>query len=139
VIEAVCGFFFDEARTKVALIRKKKPDWQKGKLNGVGGKIEEEEGPHTAMAREFEEETGHKTQKEDWALYFQLEDKVNGYRIWYFRANGDLDQLRTVEDEEVEIIPLGAVNMANLVHNLTWLIPMALDTTFTNGSGEWLE
>lgn len=43
----------------VALIRKAKPEWQAGKLNGVGGKIEEfDPSPVHAMTREFMEETG---------------------------------------------------------------------------------
>jgi len=36
------GFAFYRSRRKVVLIRKTKPDWQRGKLNGVGGKIEAE-------------------------------------------------------------------------------------------------
>jgi 8-oxo-dGTP diphosphatase len=43
----------------VALIRKAKPEWQAGKLNGVGGKIEDfDPSPVHAMTREFMEETG---------------------------------------------------------------------------------
>jgi hypothetical protein len=34
----VAGFLFRNNDTEVALIRKNKPDWQKGKLNGIGGK-----------------------------------------------------------------------------------------------------
>jgi len=36
----VCGFLFDMAFKHVALINKVRPDWQKGKLNGIGGKVE---------------------------------------------------------------------------------------------------
>lgn len=39
-------------------IVKKKPDWQKGRINFVGGKIEPGESPHEAARREFYEETG---------------------------------------------------------------------------------
>src|SRR6478609_2045994 len=54
----VLGFMFSEDRKHVVLIRKTKPAWQAGKLNGVGGKIEENEPPLAAMIREFKEETG---------------------------------------------------------------------------------
>jgi 8-oxo-dGTP diphosphatase len=52
------GFLFSKSRNKVMLIKKKKPEWQAGKLNGVGGKLEKNEMPHDAMVREFYEETG---------------------------------------------------------------------------------
>src|SRR5258706_13272255 len=60
--EYVCGFAFKQFRQgpQVVLIRKNKPDWQRGKLNGVGGKVEPGEIPSEAMVREFAEETGHR-------------------------------------------------------------------------------
>lgn len=35
----VCGFLMSYDMDKVVLIKKNRPDWQKGKWNGVGGKI----------------------------------------------------------------------------------------------------
>lgn len=75
----VLGFMFSEDGTQVALIKKTKPEWQAGKLNGIGGKIEEKEAMHEAMIREFEEETGlrHLEWKQfgemygsDWLVYW---------------------------------------------------------------------
>lgn len=37
----VCGFLFDRSFENVLLIRKNRPEKQKGRLNGVGGKVEE--------------------------------------------------------------------------------------------------
>ena len=54
----VVGFLLNYDRTQVVLIRKNRPAWQAGHLNGVGGKIEMGETPIEAMTREFEEETG---------------------------------------------------------------------------------
>lgn len=48
----VLGFLFNENLTKVVLVRKKRPEWQCGLLNGVGGKIEDGEPPLDAMVRE---------------------------------------------------------------------------------------
>jgi 8-oxo-dGTP pyrophosphatase MutT (NUDIX family) len=56
--EYVLGFVFNLDKTKVALMRKTKPEWQRGRLNGIGGKIELGETSITAMHREFKEETG---------------------------------------------------------------------------------
>lgn len=44
--------------TKVLLIQKDRPDWQKGKLNLPGGKIEAGETPKQTAVREIKEETG---------------------------------------------------------------------------------
>lgn len=57
-VQYVLGFMFNEAESKVILIFKNRPAWQAGKLNGIGGKIEEGETPIQAMNREFAEETG---------------------------------------------------------------------------------
>lgn len=61
---------FDPRFHRVALIRKAKPEWQKGKLNGIGGKIEEGEGPFAAMVREFREETG--VDHRDWGTFAEM-------------------------------------------------------------------
>ena len=36
----VAGFLVSDDRYYVALIRKKRPAWQEGRLNGIGGHIE---------------------------------------------------------------------------------------------------
>jgi 8-oxo-dGTP diphosphatase len=58
MISYVVGFMFSEYCNEIALIKKKRPEWQKGRLNGIGGHIEKNEVPHDAMYREFEEEAG---------------------------------------------------------------------------------
>lgn len=52
----VVGFVF--RGKEVVLILKNRPDWQAGRLNGVGGRVEAGESPKEAMVREFKEETG---------------------------------------------------------------------------------
>ncbi|MCP3924893.1 MAG: NUDIX domain-containing protein [Desulfobacterales bacterium] len=54
----VVGFAFTEDKKQVLLVRKEKPPWQKGHLNGVGGKVKKGETPLEAMMREGHEETG---------------------------------------------------------------------------------
>lgn len=51
-----CAFAFH--KNNVLLIRKAKPDWQAGLLNGIGGKVEDGESIFQATVREFKEETG---------------------------------------------------------------------------------
>src|SRR5690606_28536601 len=71
-IEYVLGFVFDMYAKKVLLIKKKRPEWQKGFFNGIGGKVEQDENDfidediYAAMARECREETSVETHKLDW-------------------------------------------------------------------------
>jgi len=71
--QIVVGFMFNRHGDAVVLIEKKKPDWQKGLLNGVGGKIEVMESPIDAMVREFKEETGADTLPGMWQPFAKME------------------------------------------------------------------
>ena len=46
------GFVFDSSQEKVLLVHKQRPAWQAGKVNGIGGKVELGETPHTGIVRE---------------------------------------------------------------------------------------
>lgn len=52
----VVGFLFEADLQRVLLRLKARPAWQRGKLNGIGGKVEEGETPLYAMRREGREE-----------------------------------------------------------------------------------
>ncbi len=67
----VLGFAFTPSRKGVILIKKLRPNWQAGKLNGPGGKIEAGETPEQAMIREFKEETGIQTLLGQWNHFGQ--------------------------------------------------------------------
>ena len=125
MITYVVGFAFGVG--EVALIRKARPDWQKGRLNGIGGHIEEGESSHEAMVREFEEETGVEL------IYWDLFAKLQG-KDWscdFFRVFGvDLTTLKTTTDEEVVIIDSKNLADHEIINNLKWLIPLALDKEY---------
>ena len=44
--------------SKILLLRKNNPDWQKGLYNGVGGKVDLDETPFEAIIRECQKEVG---------------------------------------------------------------------------------
>lgn len=119
----VCGFFFDAAN-HVLLIRKARPAWQAGKLNGVGGKIEAGETPAEAMVREFHEECGLVTAESDWRHYATLDGGFG--EVLFFSGRGDASGAQSMTDEQVVLIDAMALP-ENVVWNARWLIPMALD------------
>ena len=131
------GFIFDKELSRVLLIYKQRPDWQKGRLNGVGGKIEQEEQSLACIVREVGEETGLQTTAEEWICVGEI--KSNSYRVdVYARVHrGELSDALTVTDEEIEWCTVDELP-GEVLPNLHWLIPLALDKikndTFTRFS-----
>lgn len=128
LIEYVCGFYFDHKFKQVVLIWKNKPDWQKGKLNGIGGKIEKGELPITAMRREFYEETG--ILHNEWVDLITLTGEE--WRVYFFCSIGKVNEFEyaeTKEEEEVAKIEIERLLAWDFDHipNLDWLIPMAMN------------
>lgn len=122
----VCGFRFSPDG-QVVLIRKNKPAWQKGGLNGVGGKIEPGETPLQAMRREFYEEAG--LDIEDWTLSVVLSGHNNdGWIVYFFQSHGPIDGAESKTDEQITMVP--ARNLPqDVLYNLHWLIPLCLENT----------
>lgn len=119
----VAGFLFSPNFELVVLIHKNRPDWQAGKVNAVGGKIEEGENSTAAMQREFEEETGLRVL--EWKEFALLSD-MRGYAVSFLYAIGNVAAARTVEDEEIEVFQVSDLP-DNCIPNLHWLIPMAIN------------
>lgn len=128
MINYVAGFMFSKDRKNIALIKKLKPEWQKGKWNAIGGKIEKGETPHHAIVREFEEETGIKTEITDWQLTVGLvvDDKAF---VFFLRCFSD-DAFKVVskELEETGIFRVDCLPK-NTIPNLKWLVPLNADET----------
>lgn len=160
VKEYVLGFALTKNKRWVVLIQKTKPEFQAGKLNGVGGKIEEGETPKEAMVREFHEETG--CFHEEWKHYATL--NFSGSRVYVFSSIFEIPNDWVVGLNSVDIlisiytpykrfeIPqsflpnvrkkgwpteetpciVATENLPeNIMTNLSWLIPMTRDVGFT--------
>lgn len=148
----VVGYAFRSDYGAVALIEKRKPAWQAGKLNGIGGKIEPGESPEAAMSREFLEEAGLLVHPQCW-LHFRTEqfmhttpgksDQHVGTRVYHFAVRvGDSEwaQIRTIEVERIVKVRLpltftghaeqdqqsGTGPFHSTVYNMAYLIPMAV-------------
>lgn len=118
----VAGFMYSQNGKEVALIIKLKPEWQRGKLNGIGGKIEEGESPDNAMMREFEEETGFWTN--GWRCFCVLKGDFG--KVYFYTNKGDLSKLKSMEEEQVEIHDTHEIVNLTTVPNLLWLVPMGI-------------
>ena len=116
----VIGFLFkfQDGHWWVGLIKKNRPDWQKGKLNGIGGHIEENETPDEAMRREFQEETGATC---NWEFYCTM---VFDEALVYCYRSKDKAEIKTTTDEKVGWYPIDFLP-ENIIPNLNWLIPLA--------------
>ena len=129
----VVGFFFNIQTRSVVLIQKLTPEWQMGRYNGVGGKVEGHEIPHDAMVREFKEETDALVRK--WDLFAELHGGMGNDRwiVYYFRAFTTLalaSVVRTMEAEPIRVVSTYDVKVPACLPNLTWLIPMALSMDY---------
>lgn len=129
----VCGFAFNNGGSKVLLIEKNRPAFQKGKLNGIGGKIEEGETIHSAMVREFKEETGLETRESYWFLFCSLnvnarQSHYNEEVIIHFLGmyTDKIWQAMAMTDEQIHLVDTAMVPKVSVIPNLNWLIPMFL-------------
>lgn len=103
MVNYVVGFAHDGER--VALIRKNRPGWQAGYLNGIGGHLEDYDSTPLAgrQVREFEEETGVCVL--GWTHFLTLHGEKATIYCFAAEVHSDtLDSLRTVTDEEIVVI-----------------------------------
>lgn len=124
----VCGFLFDEEKNHVLLIKKNKPEWQAGKLNGIGGKMESGEAPLESMVREFKEEAGIYIPSILWKNFCVL--KGSDYVVHFFTATVPKDvffSFTQMTEEKVVCISCNFhYNEHKMLPNLAWLLPLAL-------------
>lgn len=131
-MDYVLGFRFRgvPAIRQVALILKNKPNWQAGKLNGIGGKVETfdyvagQSAAAVAMAREFKEETGLDVPVEDWRQFGTL--RHAGNTIYLFASEGD-GEIESTTAEQVGWYAVSLLNLMPIMPNLAWMVPMAQD------------
>ncbi len=139
----VAGFLFSKDGGDKLLVQKKKPLWQAGKWNAVGGKLRLHEFPESAMIRKFYEETSLRVEK--WELFCVLAHAENN--VSFYRAFHDCifdSQSWNDVGEELAVF-LNEYIPHPIMQNLTWLIPLALDgnvktpTKVVDTSQPWLE
>ena len=122
-----------DSRDRIALVRKNKPAWQAGRLNGIGGGMEDGESPLASMRREWSEETD--TFNPFWCQFATI--CFNEAVVHFFKASvPELPVLTEYNDigEKLEVWDYSAAVRSSVVlPNLKWLLPMAFedpDATF---------
>lgn len=137
-IEYVVGFLFDDSGKHVVLIEKQRPEWQRGLLNGVGGKVDSIEDIFTAMRREFIEETGANSLW--WYKFAELSGydgpairegtEISRYKIHCFSTFSTIcfNAVKTTTDEKLVKRSVSDLsNYHDTLPNTRWLILMALN------------
>lgn len=128
VQEYVVLLVFDEAGERVLLIKKDRgPKMVVGHWNGLGGKVEDGESPQEAMSRETREEAGVAVDPRSIQMLCALQG--HGYRVRFGHCRLDNNvfdgyatrESETVKDFFVQQFP------DEVMHNLRWMIPLALD------------
>jgi 8-oxo-dGTP diphosphatase len=121
------GFAFDYNKKDILLITKNRPAWQAGLWNGIGGHVEEGESALDCMVREFREETGLRTEGDQWVFLttFQGPDFIVDT---FYTCSDMIYEAESMTDEPVSCVPvqLDLIRMHS-ISNLPWLIAMALD------------
>src|SRR5947209_274471 len=120
------GFVFTPDLEKVLLMHRLRPEWQAGKINGLGGKFEENEDGLNAMVREIREECGLESKKEDWSPVGILEGETWIMDVFGYIFSGDIVEIKSLEDQQVEWFEVHNLPM-NVISNLQWLIPLTID------------
>jgi 8-oxo-dGTP diphosphatase len=115
--------------SKMAFIKKNRPAWQAGLLNGIGGKVEELETFDGAMDREFREETGWQLPIA-WRPLLTMTYPGQAVIAFYTALVGPevLNGLCTATDEPVEVhsIEYPSLYPHLFIRNLHWIVPLAL-------------
>src|SRR6478609_3740306 len=129
---------FARWQKSVLLVRKSHPDWQSGRMNGVGGAVEEGETPLACAQREFEEETGIGA-PDDIREFCVLEDSqvIVHFYSGSLPDTGDIKSMIPATNdigEALEFCSLSNIqdyaDSSEFIDNLCWLIPMAFYDKF---------
>ncbi len=115
-------FIFEADMSKVALIRKIKPKWQEGLLNGIGGHIEKGEKPRECCIREVEEECGIRLEDKKLKNVCWMEGKDWKVSVYAYTMETPLEQaiVPNMTAEEVIVVDPCALPK-DVLMNIYWL------------------
>ena len=122
----VVTFLFTLDLNSVWLIEKQKPKWQIGCLNGIGGKIKEEELPRDAAVRELKEEAGiDKTNLQELGYMIGTNNDGTKFKVWIYTGT-TRHLLKTMEIEQIVLTKINEIKRFKHVENIPMLIEACL-------------
>lgn len=104
----VLGFIFSGTMQQVLLMKKERPTWQKGFLNGIGGRCHVGEDPEVAMHRETDEEIGVNSVPWHLALTFEGPD----YIVYVYGACDHMAYEFATPQTDEQLVYLGITELA---------------------------
>lgn len=125
------GFVFVKDRAVptteyVLLLKKKKPESQAGKYNGIGGGFEKKETREQCIVREAKEEANIDTTEDQWTFVGTLY-KPKKWRVHIAYIYIDFTEVGKIPSQcdEGEFLLANSQNLpANTMLNLRWMIPL---------------
>lgn len=127
------GFIFDPTLCRVVLIHKNRPDWQNGRMNGIGGHIEEGEESVACMVRETQEESGLVTGKEQWVFLGTIHEPGALVDFYATIHAGDPKDIVSCTDEPVEWCDVAHLP-EQVLPNIPWLVAYGKDRLMRNNT-----
>lgn len=150
----VCGFLLfyknvdGNAKLCVLLIRKTHPQWLASKWNGIGGLVEPGETAIEAMKRKFEEETQVRLLLRSWHEFCVLKSTSRETNkdtfIHFFYTFQELAPeqllLESPTEEHLDYFQIERLPQ-NVLPNVRWLVPMAINHRFGSDNAEcfWIQ
>lgn len=122
----VLGLVCSPDHKRTVLVRKNRPSWAAGRLNGPGGHIEDNDlSPPHAMSRELAEETGLQIEPDAWKNLHTLADP--SYLVHcFFATHPNIDSAQTLTDENLEWFSMESLwEREDLVPSLGLLITLS--------------
>ena len=121
------GFILSADQTEVVLVTKTHPDWQKGRLNGIGGKIEDGESSAECMVRESREESGLASKAGEWRHFLKMKRPDLFVDFYVYVSPSGKAVVSAQTDEAINWYSVKALPQECL-SNIHWMVPLALDT-----------
>lgn len=125
-LRGVLGIIFNKDLDKVLLILRNRPDFAKGKYNGVGGKHEANETDQACASREVREEAGIEIDELAWETVAHIEWKTWDGAVLTTVWQGEEDEVKSLTDEPVSWHKVTELP-ENCMRNIHWMVPLAKD------------
>lgn len=122
------GFLYTDDCSHVVLLHKERPEWQANRLNGCGGKVESNETPVEAMARECLEELGVFIPWELWEEFATMRGPDWLVHCFRTRSSKLARHAHACTDEKPVLLSVADPRIRALgLSNVPWLTHMGAD------------